>query len=276
MKKKILSLICSIATVATMLSAFAVVSHAEETPKFKVVVDAEDVTNIKAGDTFNVSVVMDGLEGLTKYDSKKKNGTGVSSLQFVLFMPENEYIVSGSETVCSGAVANWIEADGGWNLSVAFSGAAGAMISSVPYTVATVEYTAEKDVTEEQVFEIVSSEVAMITKQVVTSGSITSTTDFALADGSLACEKLVLGGKEDPKVTVATLEDGGKMYGMNTKVAEVSVPEGATASKATVTLGEESKTYELPAGVKGQVGSFIAIIRYAADLVNPAFTLTVE
>ena len=73
---------------------------------------------------------------------------------------------------------------------------------------------------------------------------------------------------------VADLEDGGDMYGMKTKVAKVTT-NGAEVSKAIVKLGDESKSYDLPAGVSG-TADFIAIIRYAASLVNPAFTLSVE
>ena len=205
MKKKILSLVSAIAMAATMLSSF-VVAQAAEAPTLKIVTDAADATAIKAGDTFNVSVVLDGVESLIKYDSKKKNGTGISSLQFVLFMPDNEYITSGSEIVCSGAVSNWIEAEGGWNLSVAFSGAAASMISSVPYTIATVDFTANKDVTEAQVFEILSTEVAAVTKQVVTGGAITSTTKFELSNGTLAAEKLTVGAAPAPaEPTVETV-----------------------------------------------------------------------
>ena len=78
----------------------------------------------------------------------------------------------------------------------------------------------------------------------------------------------------DPKAEVAALEDGGDMYGMKTKVAKVTT-NGAEVSKAKVTLGDEFKYYDLPAGVSG-TADFIAIIRYAASLGNPAFTLSVE
>lgn len=82
--------------------------------------------------------------------------------------------------------------------------------------------------------------------------------------------------EEEDKIEVAALEDGGNMYGMKTKVAKVTIPAGKTATKAVVSDGTTSKNYDLPSGVKGGAAEFIAIIRYAADLVNPAFTLKVE
>ena len=75
---------------------------------------------------------------------------------------------------------------------------------------------------------------------------------------------------------VAELEKGGEMYGMNTQVAKVTT-NGAEVSKAKVTLGKEFKYYDLPTGVSGTLDSFIAIIRYSAELGdNPAFELSVE
>lgn len=257
MKKKILSLVSAIAMAATMLSSF-VVAQAEEAPTLKIVTDAADATAIKAGDTFNVSVVLDGVEGLTKYDSKKKNGTGISSLQFVLFMPDNEYITSGSETVCSGAVGNWIEAEGGWNLSVAFSGAAAAMINSVPFTLATVDFTANKDVTEAQVFEILSTEVAAVTKQVVTSGAITSTTKFELSNGTLAAEKLTVGAAPAPaQPTVETI---------NAETVALAAP-GENEVAGTDVAAAYKATYNF---VSGQTAAWTATGKadYAIDLAN--------
>lgn len=282
MKKRILSLICSIATVVTVFSSMVVTSHATEEPTLKIVTDLEDATVLKAGDTFNVKVVMDGLEGLSKYDSKKKNGTGVYSLQFNLFMPDNEFITSGSETLCSGAVSNWIEADGGWILSVAFSGSAGAMITSVPYEVASVDFTVNKDVTEAQIFKMIESAdeelINMVSKQVIESGSITSQIDFALADGSLKCPEMSIGVADAPAApttpVVSALEDGGAMYGMKTKVAKVEIPADYAATKAIISDGSKTQTYDLPLSVKG-ASSFVAIIRYAGEAVK-TFTLTVE
>ena len=136
MKKKILSLICGMAMIVTMFSSLVIVSAADDA-KLKVITDAADVKNIKAGDTFNVSVVVDGIEGLTSYNGKKKTGTGISATEFKLFVPDNDYIESGEETICSGGISNWIETDGGYYLSCGFAGAAGAMVASVPFTVVT-------------------------------------------------------------------------------------------------------------------------------------------
>ena len=96
--------------------------------------------------------------------------------------------------------------------------------------------------------------------------------------GELTVTSATLKGEEkpEPEVTVAALEDGGDMYGMKTKVSKVTIPENVEVSKAVVTLDGVSKEYDLPAGVKGALAGFIAIIRYNAELVNPAFTLTIE
>lgn len=244
MKKKFLSLICGLAMVTTMLSSF-VVANAADAPVFKIETDATDTTSIKAGDTFNVSVVLDGLEGLQKYNSKTKTGTGVSSAQFVLFMPDNEFITSGSETVASGAVANWIETEGGWNLSVAFSGAAGAMISQVPYTLATVDFTANKDLTEEQIFKILDTEVAAVTKQVVTSGTITETTKFELSNSTLSAPSLVLGaGETKPVVTSIDIAgaDTVEAEATATYTATVKDADGAEMADETVTWSIKEDT----------------------------------
>ena len=268
MKKKLLSLICSAAMVTTLFSSFIVAQAADEAA-LKVITDAEDVTNIKAGDTFNVSVVIDGLEGLTSYNGKKKTGTGISSCEFKLFLPDNDYIESGSETVCSGGVSNWIETDGGYYLSVAFAGAAASMLFTQPATIVTVDVTAKQDITEEQVFSIADG--ALVEKTVVTSGVVDAT---SFEKDTLAIQVLTIGGKADEGFKPAA---GGNMVnpanGKTEKTYLTDIVKFNTDGTApTITIKDEAgdtRTFEgdwYPTNLKGQgTINVLVIVRYAGE-----------
>lgn len=243
MKKKLLSLICSLAMVTTMLGSL-IVASAADAATLRVEVDAEDPANIKSGETFNVKVILDGIEGLEAYSSKSGNGTGISSLQFVLSMPENEFLASGSETVASGVVANWIEKDGGYDLSCAFSGAAANMISTVPYELVSVDFTALQDITGAQVFEISKDSVAEITKQTFANKQLSETVKFSSEDGTLSVTEIAVGPSEPAEPVVSSIEISGpdsvNESETGTYTAVVKDAEGNPMADETVTWSVDS------------------------------------
>jgi hypothetical protein len=249
--KKILSLFSAIAMIATM---FTTVAFADENNKMYWVRedDGSNPNSITLG--FYITTEDDVISGGVYLDAQDMLDAGLTQTDLTISKK-----LSGSGTFAYNKNAKEIRATLTATQSEPYS-AGDIYFGNITFDLTNA--TRDFSISVEKVMDVkLASDKSVVTDKFDVTGAAYT---FAKAE------------EEDPKVTVAALEDGGKMYGMNTKVAEVSVPEGATASKATVTLGEESKTYDLPAGVKGQVGSFIAIIRYAADLVNPAFTLTVE
>lgn len=199
MKKRILSLIFSVAVASSVFASMAIV-HAEDAATFEVVTDLADTTNVKAGDTFNVSVQINGIENLVAYNSKKGTGTGLSSAQFVLFVPDNDFVVSGSETVPANTTPNWVETTGGYYIKVAFAGAAGNMIAAQPYTLVTVDMEALKDITEPQEFKVVALDdfACKTTRQVFENKVKTAETEFNSKNGNLVLGSVTVGGSSTP------------------------------------------------------------------------------
>lgn len=81
---------------------------------------------------------------------------------------------------------------------------------------------------------------------------------------------------EDEKpasVELGTIEKGGDMYGQNTAVTSMSFANVA-APKVKISLGSESKDYELPSGVVGGTTRLIGIVRYQKGTTG-TFTITV-
>ena len=77
----------------------------------------------------------------------------------------------------------------------------------------------------------------------------------------------------EPSVELGTIEKGGDMYGQNTAVTSMSFANVA-APKVKISLGSESKDYELPSGVVGGTTRLIGIVRYQKGTTG-TFTITV-
>jgi len=241
MKKRILSLIFSVAVASSVFASMAIV-HAEDAATFEVVTDLADTTNVKAGDTFNVSVQINGIENLVAYNSKKGTGTGLSSAQFVLFVPDNDFVVSGSETVPANTTPNWVETTGGYYIKVAFAGAAGNMIAAQPYTLVTVDMEALKDITEPQEFKVVALDdfACKTTRQVFENKVKTAETEFNSKNGNLVLGSVTVGGSSTPpepdKFEAKVDNDSGEITFEN---ADLSTDNKEIGGKAIKIFGKE-------------------------------------